>query len=177
MPGHFAFNYVFDELTGGGGTGDGINFSSLPEWPFEGDLLIYYDTLVSGSFIACRCSRWDSDDYSITLETWLKEDDMKTIIDHLRPGAAGEFYKILGRPTYYDKTWTNDNTLRLRPTNYSNYREGEDVLFDPSFAYSTLPDMRSEKYIFVKNIVTHPLNDENNWIEVKIEGYVSGAVL
>ena len=75
------------------------------------DLLIYYDSLTGNDVISCRCSRWDTDNYSFIIETWLKKDDLNTLISNITPGATDELYNILSKPTYYDKTWQGQNIL------------------------------------------------------------------
>lgn len=155
-----------------------VNYSQFPlEFPFvfgtppvhpnkyNYDLAIFYDSLAGNDYIDCRCSRWDVQNYSIIVETWLKKDDLQTLRSNITPGAVGELYTILGRPRYYDGTWAGDNTLRLFPTPSSNEMPG-----------STLHEMRSEKLIFVKNITEHPLEASSGWTEVKIEGMISGTI-
>jgi len=124
----------------------------------KGDLIIYYDSL-NIDYIDCKCSRWDVDNYNIVLETWLTKSQLQTLRDNIRPGATDELYKLLGRPKYVDKTWTGDNTLRIVP--------------NPAGS-STLNKMRNEKLIFVKNISDSPIKGDSGWINVKIEGYISG---
>ena len=156
-----SFPYFFDDTYG-------FTFGELeityPKYNY--DLAIYYNTLEGNDFIDCRCSRWDSSDFSTTIETWLKKSDINTLLTYIRPGAVGEFYKIIDRPIYYDKTWEGLNTIRLLPTPSSiNMNE------------STLKNMREETIIYPKNITLHPIPGSNGWIEVKIEGYISGSNL
>ena len=124
----------------------------------ENDLSIYYSSLSSPHFINCWGSRWDVQDYSIIIETWMKKDDMLTIQDNTVPGAVGELYKILGRPLYYDSTWQGGNTIKLSPID----------------GYE-LSNMRSEKLIYPKSISTSPQKGDSGWLNVKIEGYISGT--
>lgn len=120
------------------------------------------DLKISGSAcdIDCRCSRWDVQDYSIIIETWLKKSDLQSLRNSITPGAVGELYKILGKPRYYDQTWSGDNTIKLTPD---------------STSYSNLYNMRDgDTLIFVKNITDSPLDGASGWMNVKIEGYISG---
>jgi len=133
-------------------------------WGYDYDLAIYYGSLSGNNFVDCRCSRWDIQNYSVVVETWLKEDQLALIRENTRPGAVGELYTILGRPRYYDKTWDGSNTLRLLPTPSSNYMND-----------STLNKMRKETLIYPKNITTHPIQGSNGWIGIKIEGMISGT--
>lgn len=128
------------------------------------DLAIYYDSLTGNDFIDCRCSRWDVSNYSVIVETWLKETDLQTLRANITPGAVGELYTILGRPKYYDATWAGNNTLRLLPTPSSNKMNN-----------STLRNMRDETLIYVKNTTTNPVGADSGWINIKIEGVVSGT--
>jgi len=167
MPSHTQFNYFFSDV-------EGITFEEvyLPI-TLEGDLLIYYDDLSNPHFIDCRCSGWEVDNYEVSVRTWLKKDDLQTLISNTVPGAAGELYKILGTPTYYDKTWEGENTIRLVPTSSSTYSTLNNS-FEGS-NNSTLIEKREPRTIYVKNISTHPLESVDYWIEVKIDGYVSGS--
>lgn len=117
------------------------------------DLKIYYNTFDGENYICCWCSRWDVEDYSIIIETWMNKEDLMNLRNNIVPGAADELYTILGQPTYYDATWQAENTLYLVPTFGS----------------------RTEKLIYVKNINDSPLEGEKGYIDVKIEGYISGA--
>jgi len=154
---HKAFPYYFDDDYG-------IHFYDLPTqpWIYDYDLAIYYDTLNDSNFIDCRCSRWDVQNYSVIVETWLSKDDAQTLKSNIVPGAVGELYTILGRPRYYDSTWQNGNTLRLYPTPSSNH-----------MGTSKLSKMRKETLMFVKNLTEHPINQD--WISIKLEGYISGT--
>jgi len=111
-------------------------------------------------YINCNCSRWDANNYSLTLETWLNKSQLKTLRNYIIPGATGDLYTILGRPHHYDKTWTADNTIRIIPND--------------SYG-STLDDMRSEKVLFVKNISDTPLEGTSGWLNVKLECLLSGS--
>ena len=113
-PGHFQFNYKFSDT-------EGISFGDLPYIDIHGDLLIYYDSLSGDDFVDCWCSRWDVNNYTIIVETILKEEDAYNIIDNTVPGAVGELYEILGRKHYYDMTWNKENTLRLVPHSCTRY--------------------------------------------------------
>ena len=121
------------------------------------------DITISGGncSISCWCSRYDTQNYGLTIETWLKKSDLQSLRNSITPGAADELYSILGRPHNFDKTWTAGNTLR----------------FIPNGSYgSTLNDMRSEKVVFVKNISDSPLEGPKGWLNVKLEVLLSGSV-
>lgn len=125
---------------------------------YDKDILIYYGGMTDNECINCWCSRWDVQNYNIIIETWLKKSDLQTLRDSIRPGATGELYKILGRPRFYDKSWTGANTIKLTPN--SDFQ---------------LYNMREEKLMFIKNIIDSPLEGDSGWIAVKIEGLLSGA--
>jgi hypothetical protein len=175
---HFAFPYYFSNAGIEDGPAwiigvDGIHFSGVwveggvvTVYPFKYsyDLAIYYNTLEGDDFLDCRCSRWDISDYNVVVETWLRDDDINTLFENIKPGAIGEFKKILGKPHYYDKTWTGKNTLRLLPTPSSSHMNT-----------STLRRMRRETIVFPKNITTSPIKGSSGWTSVKIEGAISGS--
>lgn len=125
------------------------------------DLIIYYNSLDGYDFINSKCTRWDVNDYSLIVETFIDKEESQLLFSNIIPGATGELYSILGKPTYYDSTWQGNNTLRLVPYNDSD---------------SNLKNMRDEKIIYVKNITNHPIRDTEN-INIKIEGYISGSTL
>jgi hypothetical protein len=123
-----------------------------------------FDLFLSGSTysIPCNCSRFNTDNYSIIIETWLKKADLSTLRNNIRPGATGEMYNILGRPHFYDKSFTGANTLKLVPNPASN---------------STLHKMRRTKIVYPKTITTGCEEGPSGWLFVKIESNVSGSVL
>jgi len=156
---HRSFPYYFDD-------DEGITFGDLPVASrFYYDLAIFYGNLDinSGNFVEGGCSRWDVDNYSVTVSSWIKKEEVDNLRLNILPGAVGELYKILGRPKYYDKSWQGYNTVRLYPTLSSQIMNG-----------SNLKNMRSDTIIYVKNYTEHTI-DNSDWIEIKLEGYVSGT--
>jgi hypothetical protein len=139
-----------------------IEFTTTSLSPCNKDLKIYYSSLTGNDFICCNCSRWDTQDYNIVIETLLTKSQLQTLRNNITPGATGELYQVLGKPHYYDQTWNGENTLKLHP-NQANI--------------STLPAMREEKLIYVKNLVTNPIEGSSGLINVKIEGYISGSTI
>jgi len=158
---HRRFNYYFDDNYG-------ICFGpcgwSEEPWKFDYDLAIYYDSLTGNDFIDCFCGRWDVQNFSVVVETWLKKADFQALINNTRPGATGELYKILGRPLYYDKSWGGYNTIKLKPTPSSNLMNA-----------SNLKNMRKETIIYPKNITYSNVPTKEGWIHTKIEGMISGS--
>jgi len=120
-----------------------------------------YDITISGitCSINCGCSRWDIQNYNMVIETWLKKADLDNLRDSVKPGAFGTLYTILGRPHFYDKTWSASNTLRIIPVD----------------CVSNINLMRSEKTMIIKNITEHPIAGASGWIEIKLEGVLSGS--
>ena len=112
-----------------------------PGSKYNYDLAIFYGGMGDSDYLDCRCSRWDVSDYSIIIETWLKKDDIQTLLSNIVPGAVGELYKILGKPLYYDKTWTAGNTIKFLPTPSSNHMQD-----------SNLKNMSDETVAYPKNI-------------------------
>jgi len=120
------------------------------------------DLTISGSnfSIDCYCSRWDIDNYQVIIETWLTKSNLISLRDNIVPGAAGELYKILGKPHFYDMTWEDNNTIKLIPD--INHQ---------------LSSIRNNTTLYVKNLTDNPKEGPSGWINVKIEGYISGSVL
>ena len=120
---------------------------------------IYYDSLDSPDLITSDCIRWDAQDYNVIVETILTKTQLKSLRDNITPGATGELYKILGKPTFYDKTWTGSNTIKI------------------SSDKSNLQNMRDDRILYVKSITDSPIEGASGKILVKIEGLVSGSTL
>ena len=124
------------------------------------DLNIYYSSLAAPHKINCPCLRWDTSNWSVVITTDLNKDDWLKLVNNTRPGAVGEFDIITKGKRYYDSTWSGRNTLKIEP--------------EPNPSYvSTLSGMRQPKIIYVKNLESRVLNPD--WLEVKIEGYISGS--
>jgi len=120
------------------------------------------DTYLSGNTysISCYASRIDYSDYSVTFETWLYKEDLNTLRDNLRPGAVSELFQVLGKPYYYDQSWTSANTVML-------------VFFDNES--SNVVNMRKSMLLYVKTLSDSPVAGASGWINCKIEGYISGS--
>jgi hypothetical protein len=118
------------------------------------------DLTISGSqcSIDCGCSRWDYDSYTFTIESWVTKSNYQDLRNSVRPGAVGELYNILGRPRFYDKSWSAANTLTFTPA-----------------AGSLLSKMRRNTTGFCKNIMSSPLEGDKGWIWVKVECFISGT--
>lgn len=118
------------------------------------DMRIYVS---GGSYIDCPCSRWDQENYTLIIETYLDKDKRDILRSKIRPGAVAELFQLLGRPVYYDTSF-GSNTLRITP-----------------IAGTQLANMHSEKIIYVKNYAERitPAND----FHIKIEGYISGSLV
>jgi hypothetical protein len=123
------------------------------------DLYIYFS---GNHYVSGNCSRWDVNDYSVVIETWLKKRAYNDLNDNIRPGAVKELYKILGKPKYVDTSWQGKNTLRLYPVPGST---------------SKLNKMRREVLIYPKSITSNPIKGPSGWIQIKIEGYTSSNSL
>jgi len=160
---HRTFPYYFDD-----DFGFCFGPCALPPSPpfkYDNDLAIYYGNMGTSDFLDVKCSRWDVQDYSVIIETWMKKSDVDTLMDNIIPGAVGELFKILGRRHMYDTTWSAENTIKFLPTPSSN-----------DMGASTLRNMRKETIAFVKNVVLHPIpNSAEGWIGCKIEAMVSGS--
>jgi hypothetical protein len=128
-----------------------------------GDLRIYYSSLSDPDYIKCWCNRWDQNDWNIVVETFLDKSDLQTLTNNITPGAVGELYEVLGSRIHYDQTWAGENTLKLVP--------------NPTFTKSELNKMREDTIIYVKNISSTPFEGTSGFLDVKIEGIVSGGTL
>jgi len=126
------------------------------------DLKIYYDSLTGSDYITGYTTGWVVDNYNMSVTTWTKKANLAIILSNTVPGAVGELYSILGRPTYYDKTWQGDNTLKFSPITAS--------------CNSTMKTMRREIIAYVKNITTRSIEGIDGWIEIKLDCYVSGSI-
>jgi len=121
------------------------------------DLNIYYS---GNSYISGMCSQWDTQNYGITCELWLKKGPFTSLNDNIRPGAVKEFYNILGKPKYMDTSWQGLNTIRLSPVNGTQ-----------------LYKMRNEKVVYPKSITSSPIVGTSGWIVVKIDALTSSNSL
>jgi hypothetical protein len=60
-------------------------------------------------------SRWDTDNDSLIIESFLSSSNRDTLFAHITPGAYRELYNILGTPKMIDTTYDSGNTLILEP--------------------------------------------------------------
>lgn len=102
---HTQFPYYFSDI-------EGIEFGILEagDW----DLLIYYGSSEDVDCIDCKCSGWKRDDWTVKVTTWLTKNQLDILLNNISPGAVGESYRLLGKPKYYDKTFTDSNTLQFK---------------------------------------------------------------
>lgn len=174
---HYKVPYYFtdfDESAPDGGNKHGIAFREI--LLYEGDLVIYYgDTNinVSKNYTDSWCTRWDVNNYSIIIETWLTPTEADALRDNIKPGAVGELYKVLGRPLYYDQTWQSENTLRFYPNKYSRRVQHEGNL--EGSIPGNLSNMRSDTIGYVKNLTIGTIEGHDDLVLVKIECQVSGS--
>jgi hypothetical protein len=112
---------------------------------------------LSEELFSCNYTRFDVSNFSLVIETFLNKDDLKTLKDNVTPGAVKELYILLGKPKYYDSTWTNSNTLKLKNLGTMG---------------GTMQNMRDEYIIYVKNLSSSPVEGTSGIINVKIEGII-----
>ena len=122
-----------------------------------GNLKIYYSSLSDPHYFSVWCTRWDTIDYKVIVEGILLKSDVDLLLNNTKPGAVKALYKLLGRPYYYDTTFTGKNTIKLVP-----------------IAGSSLSNIRNEKTIYVQNLTIGYLEGRKDYSYVKIEGYISG---
>jgi hypothetical protein len=125
-----------------------LDFSLVIVIPPRGDMEIRFGGLGESEKIICYCTKWDSNNYSYTIETLIKKPESVILKNNIVPGAVKELYVILGKPRYYDETWTGSNTIKLVPLNHLN-------------------TMRSEVIGYVKNYSEHIINNE--FVGIKME--------
>ena len=118
---------------------------------------IYYDSLDSPDLITSDCVRWDTQNYTVIVETLLTKSQLQTLRNNITPGAADELYTILGQPHYVDRTWSGENTIRIASDK------------------NNLQNMRDDRILYVKSITDTPLKGDSGKLLVKIEGFVSGS--
>ena len=164
---HIQFPYYFSDV-------DGINFTALPIG-IHGDLLIYYSSMVNPYFIDCWCTRWDQTDWTLVIETFLEKDDIQLLLDNSLPGAVGELWYILGSKVHYDKSWEGRNTIKFVPTSSNRYRSITQSF--EGYNKSNLVNMRDDTIVYVKNIITNPIEGDSGIMNVKIEAVKSGGTI
>ena len=179
---HVAFPYYFDSTYGTltfpysfpfAFAGDitpnkGICFGDLvvyvpptvADYKYKYDLALYYGDL-QNTYVEGRCSRWDVQDYSIIIGTWIKKDDLQNIRDNIRPGAVRQLNRVVYAPKFYDATFRGLNTIRFLPTPSSS-----------EMNQSNLHNMRRDTIAYCKTITEHPIQN-SEWIELKLECNIS----
>lgn len=128
-----------------------------PSPPDTGDFRIHYGDFAENYYLDCNCSRWDQQNKTITIETWLTKSQLQTLRNNVVPGAVRMLYKVLDDPIYYDTTWEGNNTLKIVPSQ------------------SSLDIMKNTKLMIVKTIQDSPISGPSGYLSVKISGYISGA--
>jgi hypothetical protein len=136
---HFAFPYFFFDTISEGLKLIGVEY--IP--PYDLPLNIYYGTLKEPDFINCWCSRWDAQDDSIIIETFLTESQVKTLSDNITPGAVSALFTVMGKTTYYDSSFGSNKLLFRANKNQT----------------SNLVNMRNEFSGYVKNFTSYPIKN------------------
>jgi len=95
-------------------------------------------------------TRWDEDNWSVVVETFLTDVHRDLLFANVVPGAVAELYNILGRPKYIDTTYNSGNTLIIVPY------------------LSSISGLRKTRRIAVKSISDTFINPST--YRVKIEG-------
>jgi len=162
QPGYFhrKFNYFFDDDYGFCFGPCGWTPTPTPSvlWKYDWDMAIYYGDMGDNDFLDCRCSRWDTSNLNIILETWLTKGQLQTLRNNITPGAVGSFKMVIDNPRNYDATWQGNNTIKVIATPSSNNMNN-----------SNLKYMRNNFTGFVKNISEHNIEGSNGMIETKLE--------
>lgn len=71
-------------------------------------------------YIDCWCTRWDEDNWGVTIETFMGAGARNFLFNNIVPGAVTELYNVLGTPYFYDTTYESGNTIILEPNNGYN---------------------------------------------------------
>ena len=61
----------------------------------------------------------------MVVSTWLKKDDLQTLVSNITPGACRELFQIMGRKYFFDTTWQANNTIKLKPNIYTKLIGGD----------------------------------------------------
>jgi hypothetical protein len=116
------------------------------------DLDIYYDDLLDPNVINCWCTRWDVQDNSVIIETFLNKSQVETLQDNIVPGAVSELFTVMGKTTYYDTSF-GDNALLFKT------KKSPD---------SELVNMRNEFTGYIKTLTINPVKN-NQYLNILLE--------
>jgi hypothetical protein len=161
MASNSQFNYEFTE-SAPGVPDDGINFGSI-SYSLNGDIKISCDIFN----IYGWCTRWDVNDYKAIVDTYIAKEDYNRIRDNIVPGAATELYNILGRPTFYDTTWNDKNTVTITPNRYTHQN---DVGVYSGDNNSNLVNMRDSITLLITTFGEHHIS--NRYVGIHLEGFI-----
>lgn len=110
--------------------------------------------------IECFCSRYDIQNYGFIVQTWLSKSDLQDLRNSIRPGATGELFKILGRPRFYDKSWSacySSDTDILTKDGWISLKELVETKL--KIRVATLnPDKDIVEYHYPLNYMKYPYN-------------------
>jgi hypothetical protein len=87
-------------------------------------------TYSGSSYVDVPISRWDEDNWGITIEAFMESGNRNTLFANVVPGAVKELYNILGTPTFQDLTWESGNTWTVEPLDgygLSSLRQGREI--------------------------------------------------
>jgi len=181
---HFHFPYFFTTDTAGTPI-EGFKFTDAQYIPSDvflylnGDLILHWTGFNpddSATFIDCWCSDWKISNYEFSIETWLTKEDSDKLKAHIVPGAVRELYSILGNPQYIDTTYDASNTITIVPNIYTYKKSGSSYNYSGNNR-SILNQMISTTTIFPKTLSEGIINGDSSWINIKIEGFISGSTL
>ena len=94
-------------------------------------LRIFMHSSTSSTYIDCWCTRWDEENYNVTIETFLGSANRNLLCQNITPGIIRELTNILGLPWVLDGTFRRQNTLYLQPVSsygLSSVRRGREVV-------------------------------------------------
>ena len=121
-------------------------------------LRIYMPSAGATNFIQCWCTRFDEDNYNVTVETFLGSANRNLLFSHIIPGAYRQLNNILGYPWVMDITYPrNSNTLWLEPQSgygLSSMRIGRSVVIKSASDTFINPDYFNVKLECIR--ITQP---------------------
>lgn len=76
-----------------------------------------YNLQIKGASFTAEyiCSRWDEDNWNVTIEIVANKETRDTLLGNITPGAVAELYTILGEPKFIDTTFSSGNTIWIIP--------------------------------------------------------------
>ena len=98
----------------------------------------------TGTQIVVGCSRWSRSGFENVIEFWCSASQRNAIYKNITPKCSNELYNILGTPTFYDVTFSDSDTLKIKPVigvgNLYNMRSGNNFAVNDYSEEIVTPD-------------------------------------